>query len=245
MLDRRLLHAFMNTFFGYGNLGAEVWFVGMEEAGGKTEAEVKGRLEAWGSRGRREIEDAAGFHQAAGMGNLFYGKGRVQPTWKGLIRTIFAIQGRNVTNEQMRSFQNYDLGRIPGCAAFLELMPLPSPNSRVWYYGEGQGEPLRPWTNIPYLEARPGYEAIMRAYRCARLRQLIEFHSPKAVVFYGGNRDRLAQEFDANFDEPVIRSEHTQYMHLVHPMARGHEPAALAAIYSQAGTSLEGIGIRC
>jgi len=242
MLDRRLLHAFMHTFFGYGNLGAELWFVGMEEAGGKTEAEVKGRLEAWGSRGRREIEDAAGFHQAAGMGNLFYGNGPVQATWKGLIRTIFAIQDRNDTNEQMRSFQNYDLGRIPGCAAFLELLPLPSPKSGVWYYGEGEGEPLHSWTTIQYLQSRPDYEANIRPYRCARLRQLIEFHSPKAVVFYGGNRDRLAQEFDANFGEPVIRSRDTQYMHLVHPMARGH---AIAAIYSEAGTRLKEIGVRC
>ena len=34
MLDDKLLESYMKTFFGYGNLHADYWFIGMEEGGG-------------------------------------------------------------------------------------------------------------------------------------------------------------------------------------------------------------------
>ncbi|MBC8136283.1 MAG: hypothetical protein H8F28_10385 [Fibrella sp.] len=37
---------FCNGFLGYGNLSAPLWFIGMEEGGGKSESEIAARLDA-------------------------------------------------------------------------------------------------------------------------------------------------------------------------------------------------------
>jgi hypothetical protein len=38
VLDSEILGNFIESFFGYGNLSAPLWFIGMEEGGGKTVA---------------------------------------------------------------------------------------------------------------------------------------------------------------------------------------------------------------
>jgi hypothetical protein len=40
----QLLSHFMQTFYGYGNYQGDYWFIGMEEGGGDTWAEVQQRL---------------------------------------------------------------------------------------------------------------------------------------------------------------------------------------------------------
>jgi hypothetical protein len=56
----------MESFFGYGRWSAPIWFIGIEEAGGKTEREIQQRLTVWASRGHRELEDAPTFYPTSG-----------------------------------------------------------------------------------------------------------------------------------------------------------------------------------
>ena len=68
--DDLLLDEFAHKFYGYGNYGGQFWFIGMEEGGGDSFAEVAKRLEAWALRGRREIDDVAEYLAAIGITHL-------------------------------------------------------------------------------------------------------------------------------------------------------------------------------
>ena len=47
MIDRDLLHEYIERFFGYGNLSAKYWFVGLEEGGDDHLALLQKRLAVW------------------------------------------------------------------------------------------------------------------------------------------------------------------------------------------------------
>ena len=57
--DDQLLGEFVQNFYGYGDYSGQFWFIGMEEGGGNSFAEVVKRLDTWARRGRRELEDVA------------------------------------------------------------------------------------------------------------------------------------------------------------------------------------------
>ncbi len=56
MLDEELLEDFCGTFAGYGNLDADVWFIGMEEGSGHTEVEIETRLRRVASLGGDAVQ---------------------------------------------------------------------------------------------------------------------------------------------------------------------------------------------
>ena len=55
-LDDRLLQAYMEGFYGFGNYAGAYWFVGMEEGGGADAAYVTAKINAWRDHGRHELE---------------------------------------------------------------------------------------------------------------------------------------------------------------------------------------------
>ena len=61
MLPDTLITDYAQTFFGFGNWNAKIWFIGIEEAGGADEADVQRRLIAWAEHGRRDLENAPEF----------------------------------------------------------------------------------------------------------------------------------------------------------------------------------------
>ena len=67
MLDRGILRRFVHEFYGYGAHKAPIWFVGMEEGGGRKFEQVAGRLNAWQKRGCMELEDLADYHREFGV----------------------------------------------------------------------------------------------------------------------------------------------------------------------------------
>jgi hypothetical protein len=245
MLDSEILLPFMQSFFGYGNLNAPLWFIGMEEGGGKTEQEIQSRLLTWNERRRRPIEDVAEFHTAFGQPELFLPNAPAQRTWQRLIRTIFAARGLQPNAEQMRQFQIASFGRVEGCSASLELLPLPSPRTSVWNYGPGQGDPPEPWTDLEYLQTRPNYRQHVLPHRIASLRQMIDEHRPSAVLFYGESyRPQWTSVCDIEFpqgDYSFIAHGETQYMLLPHPTPQyGPSPAGH---FDAAGRLLRDFGI--
>ena len=107
--DDLLLDEFAHSFYGYGNYGGQFWFIGMEEGGGDSFAEVAKRLEAWALRGRREIDDVAEYLAAIGITHLHNDHPKLQSTWSGLIRILLSSNGETPTTEQVREYQRTSL----------------------------------------------------------------------------------------------------------------------------------------
>lgn len=247
-LNPEILESFMRGFFGYGNLKAPLWFVGMEEGGGNSLKEVHNRMRAWNRRGRKAIEDAAAFHIQIKMGNLFRKTDnrrsgpKIQGTWRRLILVVLSCRRDEALNnkirlrEAVREFQKTNFGRKGSCTAALELFPLPSPTRRTWNYGSGEGSPTRRWTTLPYLRTRSIYENCVIDYRIRGLQKLIAKHKPKCIILYGNSNAfrlhwrRLAgYDFPPDKDGKLIGSGPTKYLLLPHPSTHTNDQPFLNA----------------
>lgn len=137
--DDTLLADFADKFYGYGTYNAPYWFIGMEEGGGSFE-EVKRRLDAWRLRGQHAVEDLRSFTEAFGKGfdvvKFFHDPAVLQPTWNKLIRVVLSATDPSTTIKSVRKYQQEQLGITGGETCLLELLPLPSPSTKVWFYAE-------------------------------------------------------------------------------------------------------------
>ena len=91
--DQELEH--LVRFIGYGELDADVWFLGMEEAGGG-EDNLRRRLLF------RQIEDCAEAHKLLNVMNLHWGPQKIQRTWRGMCCVMLTLAGESVTRENIR-----------------------------------------------------------------------------------------------------------------------------------------------
>lgn len=192
MIDRELLTEYIERFFGYGNLEAKYWFVGLEEGGDDDPASVQKRLELWKASGRPAVVDLQRMMRALAGIDWFGPQAPLQRTWRALIRARFAAEGQQPGLDDIRRYQREVLGRADGDTALLELLPLPARRRRSdepWRYKD---------VGIPSLSTREEYVQHYEEQRRDRLVDLIEAHQPRAVVTYGNARawrDRLdAQE---------------------------------------------------
>jgi hypothetical protein len=183
VLDDVLLQRFASEFFGYGRVSAPFWFIGMEEAGAADEREAQQRLDAWVALGSKAIVDCADFHQRVAddkgpMERYFRGGASIQPTWGPLIRFFLRAIGRlNITTDSVRGAQTSGWGRSNSDNCLVELLPLPSPNADDWLYSE--------WSSLPHLMDRDLYRSHFLETRIAKLRDMIQEHRPRVVLFYG------------------------------------------------------------
>jgi len=60
---------------------------------------------------------------------------------------------------------------------FIELLPLPSPNTATWLYSS--------LSSLPKLQSRKTYLAHYSPLRIQRIRALVAEYQPSVVVFYG------------------------------------------------------------
>lgn len=191
------LAAFMRGFFGYGHYAAPLWFIGMEEGGGRSEEELARRLSAWRERGSPELDDLAAFHQAIGGDHA-----KFQTTWRRLARVAIAATGADMSPAE---YQSQRLGRANGGTALLELMPLPARSSKDWPYAQ--------WSADARLRSRESYVATIQPLRVAALRERIAAHRPRAIVFYGTSCASAWNAIAAGLDVP--------HAIMKHPAARG------------------------
>lgn len=238
LLDSDELSAYIGGFFGYGNLDAPVWFVGMEEGGGTSADEIGRRLAAWRRGGRSTLDDLAGFHRAFGAGHLFDKDARVQRTWKELIRVALMIDGCAADNASICAHQINEFGRRDGAVALLELLPLPKPSIRVWPYAQ--------WTcprALPYLQTPNLYKRHVLQNRIDAIRRLTDRHRPRAIVFYGKSyqphwESIARRQFDSGPYPMTFECSSTTFMLLPHPTARG---GSQIPHYTRAGLMLRAI----
>src|SRR5580698_6302946 len=177
MLNPSVLKNYVATFFGYGQWNAPIWFVGIEEAGGMTERELEQRLAVWASRGKNELEDAPTFYPASGNHSWHGEHATGQATWKQLIRLLLVASGECDDNKAVTDYQRTKLGSSTNDTCLAELLPLPSPDTATWYYRE--------WSELPWLQTRTAFEQKILCQRIWLLRQRIDRHHPRAVIFYG------------------------------------------------------------
>lgn len=181
MLYREKLEAYINNFYGFGNWNSGFWFIGMEEGGGKEEPEVKKRLGSWYNYSTDLIDNKA-HHQRIGI-TKFFDQGTLQTTWAKLIRLKMSIEGKisgnlNDDRENIRLVQKKSWGQKDSDNALLDLFPLPSPGIGDWLYGTKQ------CTDIEYLRERKTYRDTLKEIRIQYIRDKINTHLPKVVVFY-------------------------------------------------------------
>lgn len=176
MLDDRLLEAYMDGFYGYGDYSGKSWLVGMEEGGGNTESEIGLRLAAWVEGGRRELDDVVAFHRRTNLGKWFEPNPPLQSTWSPLIRMLLAVDGQTPSKDAIKAFQGGRLGRTNGDNCIIELLPLPSPGRDRWSYDQ--------WSGLPQLRNRREYETALKESRSRHIWERIQEHRPELVVFY-------------------------------------------------------------
>jgi len=220
VLDEADLGEFMSRFFGYGTWAAPFWFIGMEEGGGTSEAEIASRLTTWSARGRKYLEDLAGYSGELGITQWFGDAAKLQPTWRCLARVFLAYKGVvHPGRGTVIKTQCTRLGSENGKAALLELLPLPSPGIGQWNYGG--------MTDLPLLRDRATYTSKLLPMRAARLHEKIRAHQPDVVVCYGlayrEAWERVAgAPFSGNEDDlPMARVGRSLVVVMRHPAAHG------------------------
>lgn len=179
-LDINLFHRFVTEFFGYGDLSAPLWFVGMEEGGETSLGHLLRTLENWKAEGCSPTINIV----REGEPSIWFSSERppIQRTWRQIIRSTLIACGATLAEtdaEAVRRYQRDFLGRPNTKICLLELMPLPSRNLAIWPYSD--------MIQIDYMQSRSAYMDELLPARIATLRHLIEKHKPKAVIFYGAS----------------------------------------------------------
>lgn len=170
--------AFINGFFGYGDLEADIWFIGMEEGGGDSIENIEQRLSTWVDMGNPVVADMFEYHKHLGLLEFFSGEEpKLQTTWKMLARYILSFEGSDLTTDMVRQLQSKRLGRAKSNTCLLELLPLPSPSTNHWHYSS--------FSDLPELQSREAYKEAVMPKRIVQLNELISKYQPKKVVFYG------------------------------------------------------------
>lgn len=242
-----ILEKRIDTFYGYGNYQGKYWFIGMEEAGGDF-PDIENRIDTWSDRGHREIDDVAEYHIAMGLTkeeklieNISQStkwlnleaqwlNGRIQPTWRGLIRIILSIEGQeNIKRKDVRQYQVEKLARNNKETCLLELFPLPSPAIKDWIFPKH--------TKLDFLSDKDIYKKYCVDKRINHITQRITERQPKMVVFYGMGYEyywrkiahidefteiKFTKTEDSKIEHFFIgRNNQTVFVMAKHPVARG------------------------
>jgi hypothetical protein len=218
--DRSLINEFIRNFYGFGNLQAGFWFIGMEEGGGNSEGEFNKRIQAWQTLGKKSLVDVVKYHEIIGINRFFVEPVKLQSTWNKLIRIYLSANDLPCETEDVRLFQKNHLGRTGQDTALLELLPLASPSTNEWFYDK--------WADHPLLRTREKYRLGLTPIRINTLRGLIEESTPPIVVFYGQTNEeywskviQLQLKDEGMLDFKYTRSKNTLFISIKHPVYKG------------------------
>ncbi|MBZ9731542.1 hypothetical protein LB467_17795 [Salegentibacter sp. JZCK2] len=184
MINAAKLENYINTFFGYGNWNATYWFIGIEENGGYSPEDVNLRIDSWEKYGT-ELIDCKRHHVNIGL-KRFFTEGLRQKTWWGLIRLRNTIEGKEISTETIRSVQKENWGQIKSSNLLIDLFPLPSPSVELWNYRNWY---TNEWDNLglTYLKTREKYFEKISKKRIKRLKEKLNKHKPRVVIFYASS----------------------------------------------------------
>ncbi len=221
-MDDHLLDAFIKGLYGFGNLGAPYWFIGLEEGGGNSLEEIELRISVWEELGRPQVADLLDYHKKIGILKFFEKPIKLQTTWNKLIRIYIAATGRKADLDLVKKIQACKLGRRDGDTCLLELFPLSSPSTGKWLYSE--------ISNLHYLKSRKIYREEIGPDRIRILRALISEYNPKCVIFYGLTSiyrmywNQIAKNSMKKTDLKNLfssKNDSTLFVNILHPAAKG------------------------
>ncbi|MDO8355625.1 MAG: hypothetical protein Q7U76_04470 [Nitrospirota bacterium] len=205
--------------FGFGDLRAPYWFIGLEPGLSRTEPKkrkkiIANRISAWQGH---EIDDLYEYHSRINVNQWFGPEAKLQRTWAKLIRMLLVLNGKPADVESIRKFQSDEWGRTKSKTCLLELFPLPCPSTKE-----------EAWKAC-YPFERHDYEIRCRKLRVPRLKELIREYRPKAVIFYGMMRRRMEDWkliSDAGFDNSrdgffIEGKQGTLFVVIQHPASYG------------------------
>jgi hypothetical protein len=179
-LNKELLTKFSNTFLGYGNCKASIWFIGMEPGAPECIELVKKFFDVWVKRGSPAFDDVRESHLQIGekhYSELFLEKIKYQRTWDGLIKFLFPLDGeKDFTADKVKKYQSEKLGRKDSNHCVIELLPLPTPNNT-------RASWERFYSN--FINSRKEYEKEYLPKRILMIKSQIKSNKPKLILFYG------------------------------------------------------------
>lgn len=179
MLLDDILSDYIERFWGYGDLAAPIWFIGMEEGGELDVDRFNKVLSRWKASGKPEVVDICPPEMSEANRWFASPKPPIQRTWGKLIRATLNAIEEKVANEPIRRYQRDQLARPGGQTCLIELMPLPSPKITQW--------PYKDQSRLPFLVSRQAYMDHVYPQRIDKLQELVSEWTPKIVVFYSIN----------------------------------------------------------
>lgn len=171
-----LVRSRIKNFWGYGNLDGDTWFVGMEEG---CDGSIPNLIQRFEATARGEAFDIVEDMTDSEDHLKWFTEGApTQSTYRKLIYLLLYFHTKKEpTLDDIREYQIHHFGRKKNNHAVLELMPLPAKSLHVkdWIYAS---------SGIEGLSSRREYLKRYKPERAERLRELIEKHKPKFVIFY-------------------------------------------------------------
>ncbi len=218
MITKELIEDRINNFWGYGNLNAPIWFIGLEEGFTGNLDDLEKRLLK--TQGKSVLDCHADMLEVTDHIKFYRGTNPpLQSTTKKLIAILFYLKGKTVfDNDDIRRFQGTQFGRLNSDHCSLEFLPLPNNKSDSWIYD---------FIGIDYLSSRKKYEQTIFPRRIALFRDIIDKYSPKVVIFYtlkfkdsfesiiGKKADHIGEDVFA------CKKDNTSYFIITHPTATG------------------------
>jgi len=177
----------LSKFIGYGNLNADVWFIGMEEAGGGEE-NIRTRLTF------KKVEDCFKAHEKLGINKHHLDRKIIQPTWAQMCRLMLGLENKPFTTTNVRQYQSEQLGRNGGNTLLCELMPIPKPNITSWGYENF----------IPHFQTVREYYQQVKPLRIKYFKKLLSHRNPKIVICYG---KKYWKDYKNIFEDRVFEVE--------------------------------------
>lgn len=180
MNDRELmLIEYSKQYRTQGNRDGKFWFLGIEEGGGGSIAEVDAMLAKWDRQGKPDQSVLRDPNNPSLNDGWFGTKerpdwGPIQTTWGAQIRVLLSMQGLPCGTEDVRQYQMNAFGLEKGETCLMEMLPLPNPGVGNWIYSD--------LTDDPNFSSREVFTKYVLNSRISRFLELVELHSPTAVI---------------------------------------------------------------
>jgi hypothetical protein len=189
-------------FLGYGNPGAAIWFIGLEEGLGRMKKGETENDEVWQNLRQRgafdEVMDLVTAHRKLReKGGLIDLENECIPittqVWIWMARIARAYSGANDWSDiaQAKRFVRRNLGRCSGTSFLTELSPIPCARTKD-----------REWRDY-FIAREPSLEVRLRT-RAEKLQALLSQHRPAKVICYGWGRRHDFKEFLPPGDWQVV-----------------------------------------